>query len=53
MSGWTALCFFLVASHVGEPMIGLIAIIVYAINDSPRQRCEKLEARIKELERNG
>jgi hypothetical protein len=51
MSGWTALCLFLLALHVNEPFIGLVALLVYACNDSPRQRAEKLQARIRKLER--
>lgn len=51
MSGWTALCLFLLANHVDQPIIGAIALLVFAFNDTPRQRAEKLQARIRRLER--
>lgn len=50
MSGWTALCLVLLGMHVGHPVVCVIAILTYAFVDSPRQRCEALEKRIKELE---
>lgn len=51
MSGWAAFCFILIGMHVDQPVVVAIAILIYAFNDSPRQRCEKLERRIKALER--
>lgn len=50
MSGWTALCLFILAAHVDTPVVAAIAAMVFILVDTPRQRIEKLERRVRELE---
>ncbi|MBB3017653.1 hypothetical protein FHR70_000693 [Microvirga lupini] len=50
MSGWTMIGFVLIAHHIGRPELGLGAFLIWCLVDTPRQRCEKLEKRIAELE---
>ncbi len=53
MSGWTAICLFLLGLQCNQPFVAVIAAICGICGDSPRQRFEALQARVKRLEGKG